>query len=515
MNTHAAAQPRRNATSSSLPTPSPLLQRKCACGSSAVTSRECGACARKRGSMQRKPLSEDAVGEAHRGVHKVLRAPGQPLDVTTRASMEARLGHDFSHVRVHTDPQAAQSARAMNALAYAVSQDIVFGSGRYQPGTNRGQQLLAHELTHVMRQQRGQAAAQTPAGGIPIVQDAALEREADAGGQRAVMPAAWPRADPQATCGASGSRFIGVQRQEIAKDEAKIAAAKTPLEEARSLVQESPATVKACATWILKAADQGFVTFNTTKAKTNLEGLRGEERVGNLDPKAAGYDVPILKVEIDLIDAIAQDWIDKEGAGAKPTIQLGSLIRTTKDPHGKGKAIDINNLRMITSVEATVQILEDLNKETHSSYGVGLPFQGEFFDPADDLEKKKRVAASSMPPDKPAPEAKAAAETDISAADKPKSGSGIGPAKGQPAAQPESITVKDGVKKFHSHIYRSVAAKSEGGELTWKDTIQDAGAAQKRLKSQKLKTTFGDLTTDGFGFTIFPDNDDHLHLDVR
>jgi Domain of unknown function (DUF4157) len=86
-------------------------------------------------------------------VHEVLSSPGQPLDVGTRAFMEPRFGHDFSHMRVHADAQAAESARSVNALAYTVGQHVVFGAGQYEPETSKGKRLLAHELTHVVQQQ--------------------------------------------------------------------------------------------------------------------------------------------------------------------------------------------------------------------------------------------------------------------------------------------------------------------------------------------------------------------------
>src|SRR5205823_2267360 len=85
-------------------------------------------------------------------VHNVLRSPGQALEPGTRAFMEPRFGHDFSQVRVHTDAQAAESARAVNALAYTVGQDVVFGVGQYAPRTLEGKRLLAHELTHMVQQ---------------------------------------------------------------------------------------------------------------------------------------------------------------------------------------------------------------------------------------------------------------------------------------------------------------------------------------------------------------------------
>jgi hypothetical protein len=96
----------------------------------------------------------DVESEAPPVVTDALRSSGQPLDSSTRAFMEPRFGHDFSRVRVHTDQTAADSARAVSALAYTVGRDVVFGAGRYAPGTAEGRHLLAHELVHVM-QRRG------------------------------------------------------------------------------------------------------------------------------------------------------------------------------------------------------------------------------------------------------------------------------------------------------------------------------------------------------------------------
>ena len=66
--------------------------------------------------------------------------------------MESKFGHDFSQVRVHTDARAAESTRAVNALAYTVGRNVVFGAGQYEPGTSEGRRLLGHELTHVVQQ---------------------------------------------------------------------------------------------------------------------------------------------------------------------------------------------------------------------------------------------------------------------------------------------------------------------------------------------------------------------------
>lgn len=88
-------------------------------------------------------------------IHEVLHSPGQPLDAPTRFFMEPRFGYDFSRVRVHYGESAEQSAQVVNAHAYTVGHDIVFGTGRFAPGTHEGQRLIAHELTHVVQQRQG------------------------------------------------------------------------------------------------------------------------------------------------------------------------------------------------------------------------------------------------------------------------------------------------------------------------------------------------------------------------
>jgi len=137
-----------------------VLQRTCDCGQHTVGGAECEECKKKKGtSLQRR--SDGAVGPAFAPaiVHEVLNSPGEALAPEARAFFEPRFGQDFSHVRVHQDARAAESARSVHALAYAVGNNLVFGAGQYAPRTSSGKMLLAHELTHVA-QQRDQ---QTPA----------------------------------------------------------------------------------------------------------------------------------------------------------------------------------------------------------------------------------------------------------------------------------------------------------------------------------------------------------------
>jgi hypothetical protein len=121
--------------------------------------------------VMRRPASEMTAFGSDTAVHAATSqsgtteasyaSSGQPLDAATRAYMEPRFGHDFGHVRVHTDEQAAQAAGDYHARAYTIGGDIVFGAEEYAPGTSEGQRLIAHELTHVVQQGSDTTAAAT------------------------------------------------------------------------------------------------------------------------------------------------------------------------------------------------------------------------------------------------------------------------------------------------------------------------------------------------------------------
>ncbi len=134
-------------------TAGPQLQRACPCG---------GGCPRCGQTQSVEPhaqfqtkgvqANDHAETEAPSLVYEAVRSPGQPLDPSTRTFMEPRLGYDFGEVRVHTDARSAESARAVNARAYTLNREIVFGSGQYRPEDSEGKRLLAHELVHVTQQ---------------------------------------------------------------------------------------------------------------------------------------------------------------------------------------------------------------------------------------------------------------------------------------------------------------------------------------------------------------------------
>jgi len=119
-----------------------------------VLQRACAACEKEDEKVHRKETGA-GPSEAPDIVHDVVSSGGSPLDAATRAFMEPRFGHDFSRVRVHTDARAAQSASAVNARAYTVGNDIVFGGGAFAPHSQSGRSLLAHELAHTLQQGGG------------------------------------------------------------------------------------------------------------------------------------------------------------------------------------------------------------------------------------------------------------------------------------------------------------------------------------------------------------------------
>jgi len=183
-----------------------------------LLQRSCSDCPKKRKLLQRRAVRQSGPVAVPPIVHEVLRSPGRPLDAATRGFMESRFSHefsqvkpqaapqaasltiglandsyeqeadrvadsvmqskpsqkaslntryDFSQVRVHDDARAAESARAVNALAYTVSRDIVFGMNQDNSRSQGGKRLLAHELAHIVQQEHGANLIQRQVGSSP------------------------------------------------------------------------------------------------------------------------------------------------------------------------------------------------------------------------------------------------------------------------------------------------------------------------------------------------------------
>jgi Domain of unknown function (DUF4157) len=128
------------------------------------------------------------IEEERSPVHDVVSSTGASLDAEVRGDMEARLGHDFSDVQVHSDSAAHESAQAVNARAYTVGSHVVFQRDSYDPSSAEGRKVLAHELTHVVQQRNGPVDGTSAPGGVRISDPSdRFEREASATAEQAMI----------------------------------------------------------------------------------------------------------------------------------------------------------------------------------------------------------------------------------------------------------------------------------------------------------------------------------------
>jgi hypothetical protein len=106
-----------------------------------------------------RPVGDPVRAAAEIG--EVIRSPGSPLAPGLCADMQRRLGHDFRHVRIHTDDGAARAASAIGARAFTAGPHVAFAQGEFRPQLSEGRRVLAHELAHVAQ------AGREPGGGGP------------------------------------------------------------------------------------------------------------------------------------------------------------------------------------------------------------------------------------------------------------------------------------------------------------------------------------------------------------
>jgi peptidoglycan hydrolase-like protein with peptidoglycan-binding domain len=234
-------------------------------------------------------------------VLRELGTAGTPLDPSTRATMEARLGHAFGHVRVHTDAEAARSAKAIRAHAYTYGSHIVMGAGRFQPHTPSGSRLLAHELTHVV-QQASASPLPTPTS-VSDPGDAAEREAADharavtAGPAKAQTAAPAPRPAVHRTIGdghdLTATRFAGNLVLEAVFDDERLLR-KGDKGTAVRLVQESLLAQGYALPAHGADGDFGPETETTVRqfqvdaGAVKLDGIIGPETMGLLDMHDTG-----------------------------------------------------------------------------------------------------------------------------------------------------------------------------------------------------------------------------------
>ncbi len=159
-------------------------------------------------------LDDATAGRIHRA-----RSGGQALDNAVQAQMGEAMGHDFSGVRVHTDGEAHALNEQLSAKAFTTGPDIFFRGGAYSPQSSAGQELLAHELTHVVQQ----ASGVVDGGGAGMRVNAPggrFEQEADAVAKAVTAAPAAPVVQRQAMPEEDELQASSLQRQELNEEEA-------------------------------------------------------------------------------------------------------------------------------------------------------------------------------------------------------------------------------------------------------------------------------------------------------
>jgi cytochrome c2 len=168
------------------------VQPQTASQTGALVQRKCAACEEEQ--IQKKSIGDSVTpivqrktagaesGTASNAITNQInnsKGGGTSMDKSTSSYMESRFGTDFSGIRIHTDNNAIQMSRELNAQAFTVGNDIYFNEGKYNPGDNSGKHLLAHELTHTLQQEGVQRKVQRQQmdGEIDLMDDPRMHSE--------------------------------------------------------------------------------------------------------------------------------------------------------------------------------------------------------------------------------------------------------------------------------------------------------------------------------------------------
>jgi outer membrane protein OmpA-like peptidoglycan-associated protein len=265
-----------------------------------------------------------------------MRQPGQALEPANRQLMERRFRHDFSKVRVHADARAAESAEAVNAVAYTVGSHVAFARARYAPATFAGQWLIAHELAHVAQQERS-----TPPDFDKLQIGPRQDRMED-DAARVAGEVMRPSADPIGKLPGGDARAT-LRRLTEAEFRSQLGA--TPQQ--RAAIDALFSNVKFAALWdYLRSCtaaphqDLGPLGLLVTPGLGLSEGV---ERFGGYDPKFRTLQINPTKPEhkanpTELVDTITHEVIHAEddlqaacqAAGSGPAPLAGAATATDR-----------------------------------------------------------------------------------------------------------------------------------------------------------------------------------------
>jgi hypothetical protein len=251
----------------------------------------------QEGALMRIPLQRvgpegGPVPEEVKSAINRARGAGQSLDGPVQEQMSARMGHNFSGVRVHTDAEADVLNQQLSARAFTTGQDIFFRQGEYNPGSSSGRELIAHELTHVVQQRTGMVGAEPSGMAVRPVGDA-FEQEADDTGreanhevtnrsrQRATSKPGWPSpADVEALQHTMANREVKrLLVQRIKEDEKET--------DDRAQKQQEESSIGRLAGDVKEQRSDGLAS-NARQSETEAGSRMANKSVGQNKP--AGHD---------------------------------------------------------------------------------------------------------------------------------------------------------------------------------------------------------------------------------
>jgi hypothetical protein len=275
-------------------------------------------------------------------IRRALTSPSKPLDSQTRSFCEPRFGCDFSKVRVHSGSVAAALAQSFGASAFTIGNDVVFGSGQFEPATDRGRHLLAHELTHVAQQSDSESAVP---GQSVRWSSASEEAEADIVSHRVVRGR--EASVSRRTGGPALARFSDTTHHVI-EEAALTASGFTPAQtEAieKGNIQRDYSQLGAVANTVLLGRAKGFGGYDPAEhfdnfifdAVTNCWRTRGagQQKFLHLDPK---------EPDTSPIDYICGQLTELASAGMTEAslVHLGNAFHTVEDFFAHSNFIELS-----------------------------------------------------------------------------------------------------------------------------------------------------------------------------
>ena len=279
-----------------------ILQRKCddCRGAADCDCHSPGADAETPSSVHRSAIHPGDPMYAPPSVHQVLRSPGHTLAPETQAFFEDRFAGDLSGVRVHSDAAAAESALAVNSLAYTVGQHVVFGASRYQPDTHTGRKLLAHELAHTLQQ----GVSQVPRPGELLVTDPleADEHEAERAARAAMHSRNTVRihANEHAVARANDRLAIGHIRKRAGTDGSSGAISRQLPSAVQAICSSEPAALQRTA-----ASD----TKHNRPEGVESKEIAGERSYSGITSVVGQNPEALLRLDtVTVIELGANDW---------------------------------------------------------------------------------------------------------------------------------------------------------------------------------------------------------------